>query len=90
MKFNRLTMAVLVCACFLCASLRSAEQLSAATWGWGENIGWVTVVEGGEDAALVHDGFLSGFLLGESAGWIHLGDGTPENGLAYSNASATD
>ncbi len=68
----------------------AAQQLADTACGWGESAGWVTVVSSGPDASLGHDGFLSGYLRGESVGWIHLGDGAPADGVQYSNASADD
>ena len=71
-------------------SATCAEYLAGTSYGWGENVGWVTVVTEGQNAARVHDDYLSGFLGGESVGWIHLGHGAPANGVRYSNTSAND
>ena len=39
---------------------------------------------------VVSDHILSGWAYAANFGWIHFGDGTPDDGIAYSNTSATD
>lgn len=59
---------------------------------WGENVGWTNWLDanGGVDGVVVGATFLSGFVWGENVGWINLGDGSPANGVSYSNADGSD
>jgi hypothetical protein len=61
-------------------------------YGWGENIGWTNWrdANGGADGVRLLPTHLSGYAWGENVGWIHLGDGTPTNGLYYANVDGTD
>lgn len=58
-------------------------------YSWGPNIGWINwagdVTNGATFANVA-----SGYIWSGNVGWIHLGDGTPANGIQYSNTSATD
>jgi hypothetical protein len=60
--------------------------------GWGENIGWTNWrdANGGAQGAVIGLQFAEGFVWGENVGWINLGDGTPSNGMSYSNANGAD
>ena len=42
------------------------------------------------NGAVFTDTIGSGFIFNANAGWISLGDGSPESGTNYGNASATD
>jgi hypothetical protein len=59
-------------------------------YGWGENVGWINLRGDVANGVRLHDSVLSGFAWGENIGWINFGDGTPTNGISYSNASAGD
>lgn len=68
---------------------------SANRFAWGENIGWINMRGQGTgpvDAPppVFWATFASGFAWGENVGWINLGDGSPANGVSYSNTSAND
>jgi hypothetical protein len=39
---------------------------------------------------VIGQAFCSGYLYSANCGWISLGDGSPENGMAYANDSTTD
>ena len=79
------------------SNIRTGDEFQYA---WGENIGWVNFRgQGTGDSATPPPviGFstgggivMSGFAWAENVGWINLGDGTPDNDVAYSNTSATD
>ncbi|MBN1475128.1 hypothetical protein JXA47_00075 [Candidatus Sumerlaeota bacterium] len=61
-------------------------------FAWGENIGWINFYgQGTGDAAtpppVVTHNFMCGFVWGENVGWINLGDGAPDDGVAYSQAA---
>jgi hypothetical protein len=77
-----------------------AQQAPSATakMSWAENIGWMnwrdagspTASNGGSQGVKLSTSgqFLSGFIWAENTGYINVGDGTPANGLAYSNPTS--
>ncbi len=81
----------------LSLSLLTAGFVSAADgtfndalhFSWLANAGWVNWKPGG-DSAKVGLSFCSGWIYSANVGWIHLGDGSPDNGWSYSGTSATD
>ena len=76
------------------AVLAAAPGLSGSSlapgWAWSENAGWVRITVEGEAPPQASENCLSGFIFGESVGWIHMGDGSPASGSRYSNASPGD
>ncbi len=56
----------------------------------GANIGWVNARGDITNGAVIGQAYCSGYMYGGNVGWICLGDGSPDNGYAYSNLSATD
>ena len=62
-------------------------------FAWGENIGWTNWqhdAPNAGDGVIFHETYLSGFIWSENAGWISVGDGTPANGVNYSNVNGSD
>lgn len=59
-------------------------------YAWGANIGWIDWRADGTNGAVFSRQFASGWLWSANIGWIHLGDGSPANGTAYSNTSGLD
>jgi hypothetical protein len=57
---------------------------------YGANIGWINAQGDVSNGMVVGQAFCSGYMYSGNCGWIHLGDGTPANGTAYANNSATD
>ena len=80
-------------ACFVllaaCASAQSTID-PANPYGYGANVGWINARADGTNGAVVGQAFCSGYLYSANCGWIFLGDGSPADGRAYANASATD
>lgn len=68
----------------------AAHALHAApdAYAYGANTGWINCNTG--NGVYVGDFILSGSMYSANLGWISMGDGTPANGYAYSNASAGD
>lgn len=62
----------------------------ANPYAYGANVGWISAYADGANGAEIGQAFCSGYLYGANVGWIHLGDGSPVNGTAYQNNSATD
>jgi hypothetical protein len=54
------------------------------------NIGWMETRGNDVDGAVIGEFACSGFIYAANAGWIHLGNGSPLNGIRYQNNSATD
>ena len=59
-------------------------------YAYGANIGWINAEGDTANGAVIGQAFCSGYMYGANVGWINLGDGTPDNGMAYANNSATD
>ena len=59
-------------------------------YSWGANVGFLNWRGDGTNGAVIGRYIVSGFIYGANIGWINMGDGTPDNGIQYSNASATD
>ena len=59
-------------------------------YSWGANVGFMNWRGDGANGVVVGRYILSGYIYGANIGWISVGDGTPDNGIQYSNASATD
>lgn len=57
---------------------------------WSENIGWINWKSDEETHVAICPNVLSGFIWSENCGWINLGNGVPEDGIQYSNTSASD
>lgn len=57
---------------------------------YGANIGWIDWRSHAATGATLTDFICSGYLYSANVGWLHLGNGTPANGIQYQNNSATD
>ena len=60
---------------------------------WAENMGWTTweyVIASVDAGVSIGRSYVAGYIWAENVGWIHLGDGSPADGCAYANDSATD
>jgi hypothetical protein len=79
--------------CILASAQAGLAQSSISTtdrYMYSANAGWI---DGRPDAAsglVLTETFLSGKAYTANFGWIDFGDGSPDNGHSYSNASATD
>jgi hypothetical protein len=56
---------------------------------YGANLGWIDWRADGTNGAVVGDYVCSGYTYSANVGWIHLGSGSPVNGIRYQN-NATD
>lgn len=59
---------------------------------YGGNIGWINARATPQTASGLRVGeyVCSGYLYSANVGWINCGDGTPSDGIAYANNSASD
>ncbi|MDF7801909.1 hypothetical protein P4C99_20705 [Pontiellaceae bacterium B1224] len=82
---------LLIAALLIAGSSLAATTIDPANpYAYGANIGWINAEADSANGAEVGQAFCSGYLYGANVGWIHLGDGSPVNGTAYQNNSATD
>lgn len=90
MRFVICTMAMVASLPVLSVSAQSNVDPDHR-WAWSE-IGWLNWHDAGDgaDGATVSPTFLSGLIWSESAGWINLGDGSPDDGVAYANVDGLD
>src|SRR5262245_486952 len=56
----------------------------------GANIGWIDWRGDTNHGAVIGDYVCSGSIWAANVGWIHLGSGSPINGIHYQNLSAND
>jgi hypothetical protein len=57
---------------------------------YAANAGWLDWRPDGTNGVAVGEFICSGFIHGANVGWIHLGDGTPANGVRYANTDGAD
>ena len=79
------------------AALITATTSMAATTidpanssAYSANTGWINAEGDVANGAEIGQAFCAGNMYGANVGWIHLGDGSPGNGMAYGNASGSD
>jgi hypothetical protein len=79
-------------ALLACLSAASGSSTISSTnrFAHAANAGWIDFRPSAENGVRVEETRLSGYAYSANFGWIHLGDGSPENGHAYSNSSPTD
>jgi hypothetical protein len=57
---------------------------------YGANVGWMDARANAANGTVIGEYVCSGYIYAANVGWIHLGDGTPDNGIQYLNNSGTD
>jgi hypothetical protein len=74
-----------------------ASDIQAATtinpinqFAYGANLGWMSWRPDATNGAVIGEFVCSGYLYSANVGWIHLGNGSPQNRIRYQNASAND
>ena len=86
----RLTAALIVSVVVGFGARGATSINSANRFAYGANIGWVDWRGDVANGAVISQFVCSGYIYSANIGWIHLGDGTPANGIRYANNSATD
>ncbi len=72
-------------------SLFATSTINATNrYAWGANIGWQDWRADGANGVVIGQFVCSGYIYAANVGWIHLGDGSPADGVQYQNNSATD
>jgi hypothetical protein len=67
----------------------SSTIAAAAPYLHGANIGWIHA-KPAQSGVVISDYTCSGYAHGANCGWITFGDGTPADGIRYSNADGSD
>lgn len=70
--------------------LAQSNISSADRYAYSANAGWIDFRANATDGVVVTETYLSGKAYAANFGWIDFGDGSPDNGYSYSNASQTD
>ncbi len=84
------SIALLLLASFGAQADTNIDLAVANSHAYGANIGWIAARGDVTNGAVVGEFVCSGFIYSANCGWIHLGDGTPTNGIRYLNNSAAD
>jgi hypothetical protein len=60
-------------------------------FAYGANIGWANWrADNGTSGVVVGEFVCSGYIYAANTGWINVGNGSPTNGIQYSNAATND
>jgi hypothetical protein len=90
LSLKTLTTILVVSAVFACSVQAATSVNSANRFSYGANIAWMDWRGDVANGAIIGEFVCSGSVYSANVGWIHLGDGTPANGIRYANNSATD
>lgn len=74
----------------ICSAQAATTIDPAHNDAYAGNVGWVNFSGDGAHGAVIGQAFCSGYIYSANCGWISLGDGSPDDGQAYGNDSATD
>ncbi|MFO7869914.1 MAG: hypothetical protein R6V03_00575 [Kiritimatiellia bacterium] len=86
----------LICALLLPLSAAFFPAFAESTintnncWAWGAGSGWLNCRPDSTNGVVVGEYVCSGWMYSPAVGWISLGDGTPTNGVQYTNNSTND
>lgn len=80
------------CLLLMSLAVTRAETTITATnrHAFGANLGWIDWRADGTNGAVIGNYVCSGYIYSANVGWIHLGSGSPVNGIRYQNNSGTD
>jgi len=59
-------------------------------WAWAANSGWINCLADTTNGMVLGEFVCSGYLWSSNVGWICLGNGSPTNGIRYTNVSSND
>jgi len=72
-------------------SARAVTTIDPANkYAYGANMGWINAEADGANGAVVGEFYCSGYLYSANCGWIHIGNGVPQGGQHYGNATFYD
>jgi hypothetical protein len=69
---------------------QSTIDSTGSSFAYSSNAGWFNLRPSAADGVVVTGYWLSGNAWAANVGWINFGGGTPTNGYAYANNSASD
>lgn len=72
------------------ASAQSTIDATGNSYAYSANTGWINGRPSAVDGVVATGFWLSGYAWAANIGWINFGSGTPTNGYAYTNNSASD
>jgi Bacterial TSP3 repeat len=88
---NRSVTALTAAILSLCASGQAATTIDPVNhFSYGANVGWMDWRADAASGAVIGEFVCSGYIYAANLGWIHLGSGSPANGMRYRNNSASD
>jgi hypothetical protein len=67
----------------------SSTIATAAPYAYGSNIGWIQA-KPPVNGVVIGEHACSGYAYSANCGWINFGDGSPNNGIRYSNGNGAD
>jgi hypothetical protein len=71
--------------------LLAATTIDATNrYAWGANLGWMDWRADNANGAVIGEFVCAGYIYGANVGWLHLGSGSPTNGIQYQNLSGND
>ena len=86
-----LRLAVVGLCLFAASSVIAAATINATNkYAYGANIGWMDWRGNTNNGAVIGEYASSGFIYDANVGWIHLGKGSPTNGIQYQNLATND
>ena len=59
-------------------------------WAWSAGASWINCRPSATNGAVVGRSYCWGYFYSSTAGWMHLGDGSPTNGYQYTNNDEDD
>ena len=92
-KFIHIVLLPLVLAVVFPAAVKAVDDTtinSVNKWAWSVGASWINCRPDNTNGAVIGQFTCSGFFYSTTAGWINLGDGSPSNGIYYSNADSED
>ncbi|MCK5850241.1 MAG: hypothetical protein KAH23_04940 [Kiritimatiellae bacterium] len=92
-RFLNMIILLFVLAVIFPVGTDAAENSTINTknkWAWSVGASWINCRPSTTNGAVIGQFTCSGYFYSSTAGWINLGDGTPTNGIYYSNANSGD
>ncbi len=88
MKARAAVLAVGLLSAHVCAAQSTIDLTNK--WAWAASASWVNCRVDATNGAVIGQSVCSGYLYNPNTGWIHLGTGSPTNGVSYGNAATND
>jgi hypothetical protein len=79
-----------IVAGFAVSAMAQSTINTTNKWAWSSGAGWINCRTDSTNGAIMGEYVCSGYWYSPTAGWIHLGNGSPSNGVYYATNSASD